>query len=173
MSYGKPTSRKSTTGGQHSFAQIPRAEIQRSQFNRSCGLKTTFSAGELIPIFCDEALPGDTMNLKLSTFARMATPLYPVMDNQALDFFFFYVPNRLLWDNWEKFNGAQDDPGDSTDFTVPEIVAPDPFGVSDQTISDYMGIPVGVTNITFNALWHRAYNLIYNEWFRPPRYSGL
>ena len=154
-----------TTKGQHSFAQIPRAEIQRSKFNRSCGLKTTFDAGYLIPIFCDEALPGDTMNLRMHTFARLATPLVPFLDNLYLDSFFFAVPMRLLWDNWQKFNGEQDDPGDSTSFVIPQIVAGGSgYGVA--SLGDYMGIPTGIASLSTSAMWFRAYNRIYNEWFR-------
>ena len=156
---------QSTTGGQHSFAQIPSADIQRSSFDRSCGLKTTFDAGYLVPIFVDEALPGDTMAMRMSIFSRLATPLHPVMDNIFLDFHFFSVPMRLVWDNWQKFNGEQVDPGDSTDFLVPQMVAPSP-GHADSSLSDYFGIPTYIGNITHSSLWHRAYNLIYNEWFR-------
>lgn len=154
------------TAGQHSFAAIPRADIQRSTFDRSCGVKTTFDAGYLIPIFLDEALPGDTMNLKLSSFARLATPVAALMDNLHLDVFFFAVPNRLLWSNWEKFNGAQDNPGDSTDFVVPQISSPI-GGYQEGSLGDYFGLPTKITNMpTHSALWHRAYHLIWNEWFR-------
>lgn len=162
----KQANHPSNTGRQHSFAEIPRAEIQRSSFNRSCGLKTTFEAGFLIPIFCDEALPGDTMSMKMASFGRMATPLYPVMDNQALDYFFFFVPNRLLWDNWEKFNGAQDDPGDSTDFLVPTITSPASVGHVEESIHDYIGIPPAIPDLVHTALFHRAYNRIWTDWFR-------
>ena len=95
----------------HNFMQIPRAEIQRSSFDRSHGLKSTFDAGFLVPIYADEALPGDTFNLNMTGFARMATPLFPIMDNLYMETFFFAVPNRLLWANWEKFCGAQANPG--------------------------------------------------------------
>ena len=108
----------------HQFSQIPRAEIPRSQFNRSSGLKTTFDAGYLVPFFVDEALPGDTFRLKHSLFGRLATPVVPVMDNLFMDTFYFAVPVRLVWDNWQKFNGEQIDPGDSTDFLVPQVVSP-------------------------------------------------
>ena len=89
----------------HEFSQVPRANIPRSHFNRSCGYKTTFDAGYLVPIFVDEALPGDTFNLRMTSFARLSTPLHPFMDNMFMDTFFFAVPNRLVWSNWKKFNG--------------------------------------------------------------------
>ncbi len=149
----------------HSFAQIPSAEIPRSVFNRSCGVKTTFDSGFLVPIFVDEALPGDTMSLSVATFARMATLLHPVMDNQYLDLFFFAVPNRIIWDNWEKFNGEQEDPGDSTDFLIPTVSTSSP-GFGANSIYDYMGIPPDAHPLTISSLWLRAYNLIWNEWFR-------
>ena len=97
---------------QHSFSEIPSVNIQRSQFDRSHAVKDTMDFDELTPIFIDEALPGDTFNLNVSTFARLATQAVPVLDNMYIDYFFFYVPCRLVWDNWEKFNGAQTDPVD-------------------------------------------------------------
>ncbi|AXL14565.1 major capsid protein [Microviridae sp.] len=148
----------------HQFGIMPQANVPRSSFNRSHGCKTTFDAGYLVPVYADEALPGDTFNMNMSYFARLATPIAPVMDNMYLDSFFFAVPLRLIWDNWEKFNGAQDDPDDSTDYIVPVI--PSGSGVTSQSLSDYLGIPVGVGSITFASFWHRAYNLIWNEWFR-------
>jgi len=150
----------------HNFSQVPAADIPRSQFNRSHGFKTTFDAGYLVPIFVDEALPGDTFNLKLTTFARLATPIVPFMDNLFCDTFFFAVPMRLVWDNWQKFNGEQTDPGDSTDYTIPQMVSPAVTGYDIGTMSDYMGIPTGVPGLSHSSLWHRAYNLIWNEWFR-------
>ena len=150
----------------HSFSQVPRADIPRSSFDRSCGHKTTFDAGYLVPIYCDEALPGDTFNAKLTAFGRLATPLHPFMDNLFVDTHFFAVPIRLIWDNWEKFNGAQDDPGDSTDFLVPTMTAPSGTGYAASTLSDYMGIPTEIPDLEHSSLWHRAYNLIWNEWFR-------
>ena len=150
----------------HRFSEVPRAQIPRSSFDRSHGYKTTFNAGYLIPVYCDEALPGDTFNLKMTAFARLATPIYPVMDNMFVETFFFAVPIRLIWQNWEKFNGAQDNPGDSTDFLVPQV--PYPAGVQEETLGDYMGIPtkVGGVGTSVSAFWTRAYNLIWNEWFR-------
>jgi hypothetical protein len=151
---------------QHSFSQVPKAMIPRSSFNRSCGLKTTFDSGYLVPVYVDEALPGDSFNAKMTGFARLSTPIHPFMDNLSLDTFFFAVPIRLLWDNWEKFNGAQDDPGDSTDYLVPTMAAPASTGYANESLSDYLGIPTAVPDIEHSSLWHRAYNLIYNEWFR-------
>ncbi len=153
----------------HKFSEVPKAQIERSSFDRSFGHKTTFDAGLLIPIYVDEALPGDTFSMNMTGFARLATPLKPLMDNMVLDTFFFFVPNRLLWTNWEKFNGAQDDPGDSTDFTIPILSERFATVLTQGSIFDYMGIPVGAVvtaDLDFNSLHFRAYNLIYNEWFR-------
>lgn len=151
------------SSNQHLFSQIPRADIQRSSFNRSHGYKTTFDSGWLVPFFVDEVLPGDTFNMKATLFGRLATPVVPFMDNMYLETFFFFVPNRLLWDNWQKFNGEQKNPGDSTDFLVPTLEA----GTYDVgSLADYFGIPTGVNLDKINALPFRAYNLIYNEWFR-------
>ena len=150
----------------HRFSEVPKADIPRSSFDRSHGYKTTFDAGYLVPMFVDEALPGDTFNLRMTGFARLSTPIHPYMDNMYMNTFFFAVPIRLIWDNWEKFNGAQDDPGDSTDFTVPTLAAPASTGYAEHSLSDYLGIPTKVADFTHVSLWHRAYNLIYNEWFR-------
>jgi len=149
----------------HTFSQVPKAEIPRSSFDRSHGYKTTFDAGYLIPIFVDEALPGDTFRLRMTGFSRLATPIYPLMDNMYMDTQFFSVPVRLVWDNWQRFNGEQPNPGDSTDFTIPQMVAP-AGGYAENTIHDYMGLPTGVGGISHSALWHRAYALIWNEWYR-------
>lgn len=151
---------------QHEFSRVPQAEIQRSTFNRSHGLKTTFDAGYLVPIFVDEVVPGDSFNLKAHGFGRLATPIYPVMDNLYVETFFFFVPNRLIWDNWEKFNGAQDNPGDSTSYLVPQLTLGSGVSISGDSLFDYMGLPTGVNGIAFNNLHGRAYNLCYNEWFR-------
>jgi hypothetical protein len=150
----------------HNFSQSPQANIPRSSFNRSCGFKTTFNAGYIVPVFLDEALPGDTFNLKMTSFARLATPLFPFMDNLFMDSFFFAVPYRLVWDNWQRFNGEQTNPGDSTDYLIPTMKAPDTTGYVNQSLSDYFGIPTQVPGLIHDSLWHRAYNLIYNEWFR-------
>jgi hypothetical protein len=145
----------------HEFSRVPKADIQRSVFNRSHDLKTTFDAGYLVPIFVDEALPGDTFTLNTTAFGRLATPINPIMDNIHIETFFFAVPHRLVWDNWEKFCGEQDNPGDSTDYLIPTVTTTPANG----ELFDYFGIPTGV-NLTFNNLAGRAYNLIWNEWFR-------
>lgn len=149
----------------HAFSMIPKASIQRSSFDRSFGYKTTFNEGLLIPFFCDEVLPGDTFKLKTSVLARLSTPIVPVMDNMFLDMQFFFVPNRLLWDHWTNFNGEQRDPTDSTDFLLPTVTSP-VGGFAAQSIFDYLGLPTGVANLSVNSLPLRAYNLIWNEWYR-------
>jgi len=149
----------------HSFSQVPRAEIPRSSFDRSHGYKTTFDAGKLVPIFVDEALPGDTFNLHMSGFARMATPIFPVMDNMFMETFFFAVPLRLVWDNFTRFMGERPNPDDSIDFLVPTTAVP-PTGYAEDSLADYFGIPIGVAGIEVSALPFRAYWLIWNEWYR-------
>lgn len=149
----------------HSFSQVPKAEIPRSSFDRSSGRKTTFNAGYLVPVFCDEVLPGDTYNLNATFFARLATPLHPVMDNMRLTSFFFFVPFRLLWDNWQRFMGEQDNPGDSTDYLVPQMLAP-AGGYAANSIYDYFALPTLVAGFSHWSFPLRAYNLIYNDWFR-------
>lgn len=153
------------SSSQAHFAKVPNAEIQRSSFDRSHNHKTTFDIGTLVPVYVDEALPGDTFNLNMSSFARLATPIKPIMDNMYMDSFFFAVPIRLLWDNWQKFNGEQSNPGDSTDYLIPTLTCLD-GGFTPGGLADYFGVPTGVNNVEINSLWHRAYYLIYNEWFR-------
>ncbi|AXL15431.1 major capsid protein [Microviridae sp.] len=152
----------------HQFSQVPQAQIPRSSFDRSHGLKTTFDAGYLVPIFVDEALPGDTFNLRANLFGRLATPIKPIMDNLFLETFFFFIPNRLVFEDWQKLNGEQENPGDSTDYTIPVLVDGDNINTGPQTLWDYMGCPILQipTNLPVNALHFRAYNLVYNEWFR-------
>jgi hypothetical protein len=150
---------------QHQFSRVPQAEIPRSTFDRSHGHKTAFDSGFLVPIFVDEALPGDTYNVSMTGLTRMTTVLTPVMDNVFLNTFFFAVPIRLLWENWEKFNGEQDNPGDSTEFVVPTVTAP-AGGFATGSLWDYFGLPVGRAGIQVSAFWARAYNLIWNDWFR-------
>lgn len=149
----------------HDFSRVPRADIPRSSFDRSHGLKTAFDSGQLIPIFCDEVLPGDTFNLSMTGFARLATPLHPFMDNSFMNTFFFFVPYRLLWDNFQRFMGEQPNPDDTTDFLMPEMTAP-VGGYQEQSIYDYFALPTGVAGFKHSCLPMRAYNLVWNEWFR-------
>jgi len=154
----------------HNFAMVPRADIPRSKFNIQSALKTTFDAAYLVPIYVDEVLPGDAFNLKMTAFCRLATPTTPVMDNLHLETFWFFVPNRLVWDNWQKFQGEQRNPGDSISYVIPQQVSP-VAGYLKLTLQDYMGLPtVGQVTagqtVSHSALPLRAYNLIWNEWFR-------
>lgn len=165
MSRGTASFPKGVTAGQHAFAQIPSVNIPRSSFDRSHGIKTTFDPGLLVPIYVDEALPGDTFACRMSHFARLATLLHPVMENISLDFFFFSVPMRLIYDDWQKMNGEQVNPGDSTAFVLPTMTAP-VGGYAIGSLSDYLGIPTGCQGLVHTSVWHRAYNLIWNEWFR-------
>nr|DAK77839.1 MAG TPA: major capsid protein [Microviridae sp.] len=149
---------------QHLFSQVPSTQIPRSVFDRSHGYKTTFNSGYLVPFYVDEVLPGDSFKLTATLFARLATPIVPFMDNLYLETFFFFVPNRLVWDNWQKFNGEQKNPNDSTDFLIPTVSG---TNVQNQTLWDYFGLPTNVSKaLKVNALPFRAYNLIFNEWFR-------
>jgi len=133
-------------------------------------LKTTFDAGLLIPCFCEEVLPGDTWKLRMTAFARLATPLFPFMDNLHFETFFFFVPNRLVWSNWRKFMGEQANPADSISYNVP-VDASAVGGYPSLSIADYFGVPctgqtgAGATMFP-SALPFRGYYLIYNEWFR-------
>jgi hypothetical protein len=146
------------------FAMIPRADIPRSVFQVESGHKTTFDAGYLVPVYMEEVLPGDSFKLHMTAFCRMATPIFPLMDNLELCSFFFFVPNRLLWSNWQKFMGEQVSPGDSISYLVPQCV----FATGgEETIFDYFGLPTNpISQYNFNALPLRAYNLIWNQWFR-------
>lgn len=154
----------------HKFSMIPKADIPRSTFKIEKTHKTAFDSGYLVPIYLDEVLPGDSFSLNATLFGRLATPIFPVMDNLHVDTFFFFVPNRLVWDNWQKFMGEQIDPGDSIDYTIPQVVSP-AGGYAVGSLQDYMGLPTvgqvgGGNTVSHSALFTRAYNLIYNEWFR-------
>ena len=151
----------------HQFSMVPRADVPRSGFKVESAYKTTFDAGWLVPVYCEEVLPGDAFNLKATMFARLATPLVPIMDNMYLESFFFFVPNRLLWSNWQKFMGERLSPNDSIDYQIPTISLSSANLVA-SSIYDYFGLPAGNTTgpISVNTLPFRAYNLIWNEWFR-------
>lgn len=149
------------------YNQTPQANIKRSTFDRSCEHKTTFNAGELIPIFVDEILPGDTVNISTASLVRMATPIAPIMDNCYLDYYYFFVPNRIIWDKWQAFCGENDVNkwASYVEHEIPQLninMPVEPLG-----IFDYMGIPINSgSGFTINALPYRAYQLIWDEWFR-------
>lgn len=153
----------------HRFSDAPAMYMRRTKFDRSHVYKTTFDAGKLIPVFVDEVLPGDTTRMSVNYFARMATPVKPIMDNIYLDWFFFFVPNRLVWEHWQNFCFEQEDPDDSTDYVIPTVTA---TGNSDNayvgSLWDYFGLPVNTSgNLSgISALPFRCVYLIYNEWFR-------
>lgn len=150
----------------HSFSNVPQVHIPRSQFDRSHTVKTTFDGGYLVPFFADEGLPGDTLNLRTAGMCRLATPYFPVMDNMYMDTFYFAVPIRLVWENWVKMMGEQDAPGDSTDYITPKIDF-SATAAAAGSIYDYLGVPTQVTpGPSIVAFWCRAYNLIWNTWFR-------
>lgn len=155
----------------HRFSDAPAMYMRRTKFDRSHVYKTTFDSGKLIPVFVDEVLPGDTSRLSVKYFSRLATPIKPIMDNIYLDWFFFFVPNRLVWEHWQNFCFEQEDPDDSTDYVCPTTSL---IGKLDDTLNgvgtlwDYFGLPTGLPNTIsgINALPFRGVYLIWNEWFR-------
>lgn len=153
----------------HRFSDAPAMYMKRTKFDRSHVYKTTFDSGKLIPVFVDEVLPGDTTRMSVNYFARLATPIKPIMDNIYLDWFFFFVPNRLVWEHWQNFCFEQEDPDDSTDYVIPTVSA---TGNSENvyigSLWDYFGLPVNTSgNISgISALPFRGVYLIWNEWFR-------
>uniref|UniRef100_A0AAU8B7X8 Major capsid protein n=1 Tax=Dulem virus 156 TaxID=3145633 RepID=A0AAU8B7X8_9VIRU len=156
------------------FALNPtRIELSRSRFDRSSSVKTSFNAGDIVPFFLEEVLPGDTFNVKSSKVVRMQTLLTPVMDNIYLDTYYFFVPNRIVWKHWKELNGENTESAwiPETEYEVPQITAPANDGWSVGTIADYFGIPTGVPNLSVSALPFRAYALIMNEWFRDQNLS--
>lgn len=153
----------------HRFSDAPAMYMKRTKFDRSHVYKTTFNSGKLIPIFVDEVLPGDTTRMSVNYFARLATPVKPIMDNIYLDWFFFFVPNRLVWEHWQNFCFEQEDPDDSTDYVIPAIVANDNKNNTYLgSLWDYFGLPLNTSGTIsgVSALPFRAVYLIWNEWFR-------
>jgi hypothetical protein len=150
----------------HQFSKAPQVKVPRSTFNRSKGHKLTFDAGYLVPVFLDEALPGDTFKLRTTALCRLATPTTPIMDNIYLDLHFFACPNRLLWNNWKKFCGEQDNPSDSIAYTIPTAPATTGTGYAIGSLHDYMTLPTGIQDYSHNNLPLRMYNRTYNEWYR-------
>lgn len=152
---------------EYNFAENPQVGVSRSRFQRNNDNKTTFNTGDLIPIYLDEVLPGDTHQIDVACVMRMATPIFPVMDNAYCDFYFFFVPNRLLWEHWKEFMGENKQTAwtPKTEYSVPQVTAPK-GGWEEGTLADYLGLPTKVEGISVSALPGRAYGLIYNEWFR-------
>lgn len=152
---------------EYNFAKNPQVGVSRSRFQRNSDNKTTFNTGDLIPIYLDEVLPGDTHQIDVACVMRMATPIFPVMDNAFCDFYFFFVPNRLLWEHWKEFMGENKETAwtPKTEYSVPQVTAPT-GGWEEGTLADYLGLPTKVDGISVSALPGRAYGLIYNEWFR-------
>jgi len=158
---------------QHEFSQVPRADIPRSSFNLSHSHKTTFDADFLYPICAPiDIIPGDTFSWNTSFFIRLNTMLRPVLDNMRFETFAFFIPTRTVWQNHEKFHGAQDDPGDSIDYTVPVITGTS-GGTGENTLWDYFGLPLGPSGShldpdtnAISAIPFRCYSKIWNEWFR-------
>jgi hypothetical protein len=151
------------------FALNPtRIDLSRSTFDRSSSVKTSFNAGDIVPFFLEEVLPGDTFNVKSSKVVRMQTLLTPMMDNVYLDTYYFFVPNRLVWSHWKEFNGENTESAwiPETTYEVPQITSPANGGWNVGTIADYFGIPTGIPNLSVSALPFRAYALVMNEWFR-------
>lgn len=150
------------------FSLSPHVDISRSRFDRSASLKTSFNAGDVVPFFLEEVLPGDTFSVDTSKVVRMQTLLTPMMDNVYLDTYYFFVPNRLVWDHWKEFCGENTESAwiPQTEYTMPQITSPAGDGWSVGTLADYFGIPTGVAGLSVSALPFRAYALIINEWFR-------
>jgi hypothetical protein len=155
----------------HQFSMIPRSDIPRSTFRMQSQHKTTIGASYLYPVMVQEVLPGDTFNGSMTAFIRMATPIYPIMDNLELESWFFFVPARIVWNHWINFMGEQPaSPSDSISYVIPTITSP-VGGFVTTSIYDFMGIPgagqlTAGNTITINALPFRAYNMIWNQWFR-------
>lgn len=150
------------------YNQVPHAEIRRSRFKRDFSLLTTINEGDLVPIYVDEVLPGDTFKIDVNGLVRMATPLYPVMDNCNMDIFFFFVPCRLLWNHFVNMMGQNDSSfwAETVEYTTPKAKAPSTTGWEVGSVADYMGIPTGVPNLEVNRMPFNAYAKIWNEWFR-------
>lgn len=155
----------------YDFSRTPTTNIQRSSFDRSHNHLTTIDFGNCYPIVCEEILPADTVKLRTSGFLRLSTPLHPVMSSMHVETFFFFVPNRILWENFTKMMGVQDSPGDSTDYLIPQLICPT-GGWPEDSFEDYLGLPTQVEGADYSALYRRAATMIRNEWFRDANLQG-
>lgn len=165
-----PNMHKNRSANVHQFAMVPKSDVPRSSFVTEKTHKTTIDAGYLIPMYIVEVLPGDSMNVQMTAYARLATPLFPIMDNLWITTSFFFVPYRLVWTNWKRFMGEQANPADSISFTIPQVVSK-ASGYDINSLQDYMGLPTlgqltAAATVSHSSLPLRAYNLIYNEWYR-------
>ncbi|AXL15075.1 major capsid protein [Microviridae sp.] len=151
----------------------PNVQQQRSSFDRSHGHKTTFDVDNLIPVMVDEVIPGDTLNLSTSAFMRMATPIYPIMDNMKATIHWFFCPLRLIWDNAEQFFGEDLVGGDGNAPVKPFRSTNALAGSQPNTLEDYMGIPPSVSDLEYDELPFRAYYEIYNQWYRDQNLQEL
>lgn len=149
----------------YDFSRTPTTNIQRSSFDRSHNHLTTIDFGDCYPILCEEILPADTVKLRTSGFLRLSTPLHPVMSSMHVETFYFFTPLRILWDNFTKMMGVQDNPGDSTDFLIPQVVCP-AGGWPEGSFEDFIGVPTQIESAGYSALYRRAASMIRNEWFR-------
>lgn len=153
---------------QEDAAMNPRPRVPRSKFSGTWSRKTTFDAGWLVPFMCNEILPGDFMRYRITAYIRMATLAFPMMDSQRIDTHFFFVPMRLLWSNWARFMGEQDNPTDSIDYTIPTVTSPE-GGFAEHSIFDHFFLPTDLDpagTVSVVSLPLRAYMLVYHEWFR-------
>lgn len=165
-------------GNKHLFSQVPHVNVPRSSFQRNYDIKTTLNGGYIVPFLADDILPGDTFRVRLNALLRMTTPIVPTMSNIYADVFFFFVPQRLIWEHSEQFFGQQENPDDSIDYLIPQTTTPasstvtvdgesvEVGGVVSESLADYFGVPLHVPGLPFNSLDLRAYNLIWNQWFR-------
>lgn len=160
---------RNTNVRSHDFSMVPQNNVPRSQFKSRSRHLTTFDSGYLVPFLAEEVYPGDSWNVRHTLFARMSTPIYPVMDNLYLDTFYYFVPNRLLWSNWKKFMGEQANPTDSISYLIPQQVSP-AGGYAVGSLQDYIGLPttgmLGANTKSHSALYTRAYNFTWNTCFR-------
>ena len=142
-------------------------DMSRSTFNRDSSLKTSFNVGDVVPFYIDEILPGDTLSVNTNKVVRLQTPITPFMDYLYLDTYYFFVPNRILWDHWKELHGENNDSewAQEIEYEVPQVIT-EGDGWEIGTIADYFGIPTGVGGLSVNALPFRAYSLIINDWFR-------
>lgn len=150
---------------QHSFSVAETGiNRERSSIDRPSRTQTAIDANYLYPIYLDEVLPGDTFQVKMNMRGWLATPQRPFLDNLIVSSFFFFCPNRLVWENWQRFQGEKDNPDDSTTYTVPQMDIAN--GRAGGNLADYLGVPLNGLGKSVNAMPFRIYNKIFNDFFR-------